>query len=205
MNWIVPGYLDAGECFGLLEEIQSNGESTTLAYYREEVERGIRRVLDGVDEDSLLSDIQQDLHKVMSEYMSNRHAEQLTYDVVDDYFDADGHTFDIDEVVEALMDSDWLYEYYEPDEENFTYTKEGEGIYQTSWLGGALNICIEQSNWTTPCYMCSICVRGYGNLGQACSFDEGNCEAYCPAPDEWDGWIEIKNLVTGEIIRNEAR
>lgn len=204
MSWLVPGYLDARECFGLLEDIQSKGTSTTLAYYRAQVDRGIRRVLADVDDRSDLTDVHQDLYKVMSECMTNKHAERLARDVVDDYFDANTKTFDIDEVVEALMDSDWLYEYYEPDEENFIYECE-EDKYQTSWLGGALNVCIEESKWSTPCYMCSICVKGYGNLGQACSSDEGNCEAYCPAPDEWDGWVEIKNLVTGEVIKNEAR
>lgn len=195
---IAPGYLSARACMELVDDIQSRGVSLTYEVFKDDVKSRLTAALEAIDETYDLTACVANLRFVLSYYLRYSKAGELAEQLVDDYFDKEDHTFDFEEVITAALESNELCDYYQPDEEQHVLNTQDFEAH-TSWLGGALNVWIPRSDWVTNCYMCSICVPGSGNLDQACGPEEGNCEAYCPHPDEWSGWTQVRNLKTNEI------
>ena len=204
MSWIVPGYVSGNSCMELVDHIQMNGHSTDYENWKDEITRAARNVLSEMDERWCLGDCCKAIEELLTELgLRPRAAEHIAEEIVDDYFDNDSK-FDIEEVVDEILSIDALLEQYQPDEEHHVLVTD-DYEYQTSWLGGALNVFIPKSPWVTPCNMCSPCVPGSGDLDSACDEGEGNCEAYCPDPEDWEGWVVCRNIKTNEVIRAESK
>lgn len=100
-------------------------------------------------------------------------------------FDEDDLTQMVEKHVEAEWDgSDWetrFHDSYNPDEPIHEGEKDGVK-YRTSWLGGALNVWIFESPFTTDCAReASLCVPHACNLDQD---GEGSYPGYT-VPDAW--------------------
>jgi hypothetical protein len=101
-----------------------------------------------------------------------------------EFVDVESGTFDMAEVIDAVVTVLYENEYFQSDgEDTYNYT-DGEFTYELSYLGGAPLIWVTKSPFVTYCRTCSPCVPNAGDLDNGMSQDEGNCIAYCMSPDD---------------------
>lgn len=188
---IAFGYISGHRAMELVNEIQTHGDSLTYAAYKDYVRDELRRALDKA---STLPDDEAEraLKDDLQDFVRHRQVER----VLKVAFESG---FDFDEAFSAIEDH--FGDNYEPDEEVHSLM-DSAYHYTTSWLGGALNICIMKSPFVTFCHPCSICVPGAGDLDRMCEEDDGQI-AYCVNPDDIEN-IEDKPFVVLDADSHEV-
>jgi hypothetical protein len=195
------GFIPQHLCPYVIEEVLNHGTNETYEGFVQETRKRLTDALAKLHEpdgDDFVAAVQW----VLQDVIPVRASWQVAHAVADDHFGEQSGSFDISDVVDDVMGHDELTDSYQPDGEIYAYATATHS-YQTSYSDG-LCLWVKNSPWVTYCRTCSPCVPGAGDLSSCRSQDDSNCVAHCPDPDDFEGWVECLNIVTGEVRHAQA-
>ncbi len=122
-----------------------------------------------------------------------------------DVIEIDSGTFDIQELIDAVMRALDDRDYFNFDQADCSFSYEDAGFqYRLGDLGGAPLIWVIKSPYVTPCKTCSPCVPNAGDLDNCTTEGQANNIAYCVEPDDIedddDKPFIVRRLSDNEII-----
>lgn len=203
---IAYGVIDARKVPYIYENILDHGTNESLKYAVNEVKDHLRNnliefdaatafeaivVSDDEDEDDVLRKKVQILTTMLDDTI--RFATELkgldTASAVEaalDVVDFESGTFEIEEVVDAILDDMNQREYFTSGDGEHRHTYNDGGFeYILDYLGGAPLIWVTKSPFATYCRTCSPCVPNAGDLDNCGVMEDSNNIAYCPDPEEF--------------------
>jgi hypothetical protein len=189
------GLISARSVPYLYEDITTHGVNETYDARREEVRDAIEEICADFDSDEVPAGTDQERVDAVADcfnhtlvrriHVSSREAEAMTSGFIE-LLDTASMTFDITEVVEALMQILDDSEFFAMDDVDCRYTYKTDGVsYITGSLGGAALIWVTESPFVTYCAKCSPCVTGAGDLDSPREASEWGSFAYCLPSSDW--------------------
>lgn len=216
---IAYGVIDARKVPELYSTITSDGVNDTLKNAEDEVKERLRSNLSDFDAGEAFKDIaetedEDEVHDKKVEILTEMLTETVVYatelrgkdtesavEAALELVEVESGTFDIEEVVEAILSDTQQNDYFNSGDGEDSYSYEdGPFKYLLSHLGGAPLIWVVESPYVTYCRTCSPCVPNAGDLDNCVPADESNNIAYCVDPDD----IEVAADKPIEVRRVDA-